>query len=168
MELKDADMHEVTASDLDRIASPIDALLFVEDSATIAEAATKMSGSHVGSVLVRSRNGSPVGILTERDVLRRVVAQGRNPFAVIVSTVMSPELIYCHQDTKLTMIQQTMACYQIRHVPIVEDGKAIGIVTSRDIHAYELEKAQGLASRPIMLSPGSQEGADGNELPTRT
>ena len=161
-------MPPVTARDIDRMASGRSEVLCIQEDATVAEAALKMAEKHVGSLIVLRGPDTPAGILTERDILRRLVARGQDPFSVPVSAIMSPEVICCDPRTTIDGLHRMMAKYQIRHVPILEDGVVVGIVTSRDIHAYELEKAQGLASRPIMFAPGSQEGAGENELRTRT
>ena len=144
----------MTALDIDRIASQRSEVLNVDETATIAEAALKMTENHVGSLIVATGSQAPLGILTERDILRRVVAQGRDPFSVTVEEIMSPNVIFCGPSSTIRDLQQIMAKFQIRHVPIVEDGVAIGIVTSRDVHAHELAEAKRGTQAVAQLTSG--------------
>jgi len=145
-------MSQATAGQIERIASRRAELLFVEEGASVAEAAVKMGENHVGSLMVRGDGGALTGMLTERDILRRIVAQGRDPFSVTVSAIMSPNVIHCTQSTTIRDLQGIMAKYQIRHVPLVEGDTVVGIVTSRDLHAHELAEVRLAAqvSRQVM------------------
>ncbi len=146
-------MSQTTAMEIERIASGRDCLFCIAASATVAEAALKMSQNHVGCLIVTEGDPeAPAGILTERDILRRAVAQGRDPFSLNVSAIMSANVIHCSPDASVAAVQQIMAMYEIRHVPLIMDGEIVGIVTSRDIHAYELGNAS-----PDVVPPSSVE-----------
>ena len=134
-------MSQATAMEIERIAGDRDCFFCIAASATVAEAALKMSQNHVGCLIVTQGGSVLAGILTERDILRRAVAQGRDPFSLNVSTIMSANVIHCSPDASVTAVQQLMAKYLIRHVPVLNDGEIVGIVTSRDIHAHELANA---------------------------
>ena len=141
-------MAEPRATDFDRIASRRGSVLFVEETATVAEAASAMTKNHVGSLIVRNGSEKPTGILTERDILRKVVAEGQDPSGVSVAAIMSTKLICCNPWDSFGSLQQMMARFKIRHLPIVQNGVAIGIVTSRDFHAHELSEARRTEQDP--------------------
>jgi CBS domain-containing protein len=105
----------------------------VVDSAgdSLAEAASRMWNSQTGSLLVMDGENL-VGIVTERDLLR-AVAQGQDPAKVTVKDVMRTDIITCLPQTTLKEAAKTMATRWIRHLPVVENGKVVGIVSQRDL-----------------------------------
>lgn len=108
----------------------------VRHDQTVLEAAKLMNDKHIGAVVVL--NGDRVvGIFTERDILRRVVAAGRRPEEVRVEEVMTSPMACCRRDTKLAEAKGVMTQKRIRHLPVVEDGKLYGMISSGDIMASE-------------------------------
>jgi CBS domain-containing protein len=126
--------------DLDRVAQGQLNVLTVEATECVADAAKTMSRHHVGSVIVTGDHGKTVGILTERDILSRVVAAGADPNLLHVSDVMTRKVVACTLDTTITRAEQIMAGHRIRHLPIIEDGRLVGMISSRDILAHELSQ----------------------------
>ena len=100
-------------------------------------AATILMNEHgVGSVLV-TEGDRLVGMFTERDVLRRVVAESRSPDRTSVADVMTHDVFFCRQDTPLEDVAETMRLRRIRHLPVVaDDGRVRGIVSIGDINAH--------------------------------
>jgi IMP dehydrogenase len=110
----------------------------IELRATVLEATVKMHERHIGALVVL--NGDDiVGIFTERDLLNRVVAVGREPSETFVRDVMTPRVAVCTRDTTLSACRTAMTRNKMRHLPVVEDGRLIGIISSGDILARELE-----------------------------
>ena len=99
---------------------------------TLAEAAKKMWEQQTGSLLVVDEGGEPVGIITERDVLR-AVATGVSAHDAIVAEVMTKDLTTVGPGTSLREAAKLMADNWIRHLPVVDAGKVIGIVSQRDL-----------------------------------
>jgi len=106
---------------------------------TVSQAASMMAGRNAGAVLV-IENGGLVGIFTERDVVFRVVAKGLDPAATALQAVMTrspltldPARTYGHA---LLLMQEN----GFRHVPVVENGHPIGIISSRNAMDPELEE----------------------------
>jgi CBS domain-containing protein len=85
----------------------------------------------IGAVVV-ARNGEPLGLFTERDVTRRVL-DGEDLLHRSVSEVMSAPAVTAAADTEVVEIFKLMNDRRIRRLPIVEDGKLVGIVTERDL-----------------------------------
>jgi CBS domain-containing protein len=77
--------------------------------------------------------GKPVGIITERDILKRVVLAKQNPAKTTVSDVMTRQLITADVNSRIIDVSRTMEKNRFRRLPVTEKGKLIGIITSKDI-----------------------------------
>ncbi len=120
--------------------------------ATVMDAAKEMKGEGVGSIIVVD-DGMPVGIITESDILRKVVAEGKHPSEITVGDIMSSPPIVTSPDTKIEEIIKIMGANKIRRLPVVKNGKLVGMATGRDllqISPMLLDVARELA--PIMQS----------------
>lgn len=102
-----------------------------KSSDTLAEAALKMWDQQTGSLLIL-RDQAVVGIITERDILR-AVAQDTDLKAVTVADVMATEVITAHASTSLREAARLMTQHWIRHLPVVEQGRLVGVVSQRDL-----------------------------------
>lgn len=109
------------------------ALLSMTGEESALEAARAMHRAHVGCVLVVDDGGAPLGIFTERDLMTRVVVPGVDPEKVRIADVMSEELFIAGPEERLNDVAQQMQSLHIRHLPVVEDGKVIGILSLRDL-----------------------------------
>ena len=101
-------------------------------TATIQEAARVMSGAEIGSILVTEK-GKYVGIVTERDLLKKVVAMGLDPTKETVKNVMSSPLITIDENEYIETANDLMNKNDFRRLPITRDGEIKGIITSRTI-----------------------------------
>jgi CBS domain-containing protein len=99
---------------------------------TLVEAARKMWKQQTGSLLVVDEAGEPLGIITERDVLR-AVATGIAVQSATVEEVMSKDLATVAPGTSLREAAKLMADNWIRHLPVVDTGKVVGIISQRDL-----------------------------------
>ncbi|MBL1217114.1 MAG: CBS domain-containing protein [Planctomycetes bacterium] len=113
------------------------------DVATIAgdctalEAARMMNAKRIGSVVVL-HDEHVAGIVTERDLMNRVIAEERNPAETKVADIMTANVACACQDTTLDELRQTMREKRIRHVPIINDErKLLGIVSIGDLNIVE-------------------------------
>ncbi len=104
---------------------------------TVGEAALLMKRSQVGAIMV-VQDGKLAGIFTERDALFRVSAEGRDVYATRLSSVMTrnPETI--HPDSPFVDALHVMHESSFRHVPVVENGRPVGMVSARDALGSEL------------------------------
>ena len=101
---------------------------------TAIEAAELMRREDCGLVPVISEGGKLIGVLTDRDIVVKVVAEGRDPRNTAVSEVMSTELVTCLPHETIETVMEQMAARQVRRIPIVErDGSLVGIVAQADI-----------------------------------
>jgi CBS domain-containing protein len=107
-------------------------------SATVAEAARLMRENKVGALMVVEA-GRLVGVFTERDALFRVVADGRDPRQTQLAEVMTREPRTIHPDRPFPEALHIMHEGGFRHVPVVEDGRPVGMISARDALGPELE-----------------------------
>lgn len=116
-------------------------IVAVAPTATVLEAARLMNARGTGSVLVLE-GMQPVGIFTERDVLRRVVAEQRDPSTTPVRDVMTTALITCKPETPVTECAAAMTQRRIRHLPVVGADGLCGLVTSGDVLAFQFAEQE--------------------------
>ena len=105
---------------------------------TVSEAARLMKERRVGAVMV-VEDDKLVGVFTERDALFRVVAEGRDGQTTRLAEVMTSDPETIHPDRPFAHALQMMYGGRFRHVPVVENGKPIGMVSARDALGPELE-----------------------------
>lgn len=106
---------------------------------TVSEAAREMKQTRVGALLV-VENGHLVGIFTERDALFRVLAEGLDPDVTTLSEVMTSDPMTVHPDKPFGHALHVMYENGFRHVPVVENGRPLGMVSARDALALEAEE----------------------------
>ena len=107
----------------------------VADSALTA--ARLMNERGIGGLVV-TEGDRVIGIVTERDILRRVVASQRDPGATLIRDVMTTPVACCHPDTTLAECRGVMTSRRIRHLPVVDEKGLCGIVTIGDLMAHEV------------------------------
>jgi CBS domain-containing protein len=117
-------------------------------SQSLAEAAEVMKTEDVGSVPVVD-GGQLVGILTDRDIVMRAVAERRDPQTVKVEEVASRELVTVEPDQDLDEALALMAQHQVRRLPVVEGVRLVGMLAQADIALEAKEKKVGEAVEEI-------------------
>jgi CBS domain-containing protein len=111
-------------------------------SASVVEAARLMREEHIGSLPITD-DEQLVGMITDRDITTRVVAEAADPKTTSVADVYSRDLISVGPDNDLDEALQLMARHQVRRLPVVENGRLVGIVAQADIALRENEKKTG-------------------------
>jgi CBS domain-containing protein len=109
---------------------------------SVVEAARLMRDEHIGSLPV-TEGGRLVGMITDRDLTTRVVAEAAVPETTSVGDVYSRDLISVEPDNDLEEALQLMARHQVRRLPVVENGRLVGMVAQADIALKENEKRTG-------------------------
>jgi CBS domain-containing protein len=101
----------------------------IRPDATLQEAAQQMKARHIGSLLVRGGDQA-VGILTDRDMTVRAAAEGRDPTTTKVGEIMTPDVIWCREDSDVTSAINLMKEKQIRHLAVGDEHQnLVGIVS---------------------------------------
>jgi CBS domain-containing protein len=107
----------------------------IDPQATVSQAVEVMNELRIGSLVVIDGE-ELVGIFTERDVLRRVVAACGDPRTTLVSEVMTRDLVTVEPATSLAIAMSLVTEHRCRHLPVVEDGRLVGLVSSGDLTAW--------------------------------
>lgn len=106
--------------------------VIVQPYTTVFEAACLMREKKIGNVLIAELR-HPIGILTESDIIKKVVSEGKNPKDVQVEEVMSGPLVVADPYITLQEALKIMGRNNIRRLPIIENNEMVGIITQRDI-----------------------------------
>ncbi len=110
-----------------------DAVVTVSSDTAVSEAARILSEKRIGTVVVSDDGGATaVGILSERDIVRELAASGGGCLDRAVGDYMTRDLVTCTRDLSADAVLQKMTDGRFRHMPVVEDGKLIGLITLGD------------------------------------
>lgn len=135
----------------------------LDRSATVADAVNAMIQNHMGALLI-IEDGRLYGLFTERDVLTRVVAQGRVPAETSIRDVMTPDPECLSFDDEIVFALNKMTVGGFRHIPILDKhGTAVAVVSMRDVVAhivsYYSAEVFNLPSNPDAGLSSEREGA---------
>lgn len=119
----------------DHGASRIERVQTISEGSTALDAARKMNEHHVGSLVVTDGFNKISGIITERDILTRIVTAERDPGSTQVSGVMTRDVIHCTPESALTEVRHLMSDCKIRHIPVTDNGTLVGMVSIGDLNA---------------------------------
>ncbi len=111
-------------------------VITIEIGKTVREAVEIMNEKGIGCLVV-TKGGVPIGIVTERDVLKKIVVEGRDPQKTRIEEIMSSPLITGSPSMTLEDAAKLLILKRIKKLPIVEKGKLVGIVTLFDVVRWE-------------------------------
>ncbi len=106
--------------------------LMMTEETTASQAAKVMSNDHVGFAIVQ-RDGKPIGMVTEWDFVNKIVAKDLDPKTVKLSDIMNTPLMSVDPKTPTDQVTVLMSKNGVRRLPVVENGRLIGVITSRDV-----------------------------------
>ena len=140
-----------------QIAELIDGrdLVHAEMNENVRNVARRMSDHNIGAVAVLD-GGQLVGVFSERDVMARVVATGLDPDGTPVGVVMTKDIVVCDPQENINDALQKMATLGCRHLPVVDNGNLIGMISLRDLLRIDGEASRERAtflSELVMYSP---------------
>lgn len=102
-------------------------------SDTIRDAAATMADKHVGALPICGEDGRLQGMLTDRDIVVRVLAEGMDPRAVRVGELAQGEAVTIGADDDAEEIMRTMASHRVRRLPVIDGHELVGIVAQADV-----------------------------------
>ena len=112
-------------------------LFSVEEHQSVAEVARKMTDLHVGAILIFHQDQLR-GVFSERDLLKRVVVERRDPDRTPVSLVMSTDLFMIDESASLEEAMESMQSNNCRHLPVTRDGRVVAFLSMRELMNFEL------------------------------
>ncbi len=116
----------------DVMTSPV---ITIDENAPVNKAATLMAKDDLGCIVITDKEGKPLGILTERDLVVRVLAKNAHPDSVKASDTMTSPLITIEPDLTISDAARRMSRLNIRRLGVVYKGQLVGLISSKDILA---------------------------------
>lgn len=121
----------------------------VDEDANLVEAARMMRDLDVGSLPICGKDDRLHGIITDRDIVIRVLAGGKDPKTTRVSEAMTADPVTVSPDTSVDEAQKVMAERQVRRLPVVEDGRLVGLVVIGQVARRDSAKDVGQTLKEV-------------------
>jgi CBS domain-containing protein len=118
------------------------AVHILPDTATLGEAVGALNAHNIGALVIIGAGGTIAGILSERDIVRRIGKDAASALALPVAECMTRGVITCTRTTEIAEVMERMTRLRIRHMPVTEDGKLAGIVSIGDVVKRKIEEAE--------------------------
>ena len=118
-------------------------IISIEPTADLATAAKLLSKHRIGSVVILGAGERLVGILSERDIVRAVSEQGAGALALPVGQVMTRDVATCGEDDTVASIMERMTAGRFRHMPVVANGRLVGLISIGDVVKLRVEEIEG-------------------------
>ena len=116
----------------------VEDVITVEEGATAKEVAELMNKHEIGCLIVM-KMGKPAGIVTERDLVKRILLESKDPEKTKISEIMSKPLIVGKPQMELEQTVRLMVEQKIKKLPVTQDGKLVGLITLTDILRFQPE-----------------------------
>lgn len=134
---------------------------------TVADAAGLMEQYDVGVIPLSDDDDALVGLVTDRDLVLRIIAKQRDPREVRLGDVATTRLVTTTPDTNITDARDLMAANKVRRLPVVKDGRLVGILALGDIAVADASKrAVGEVLHEVSESPSTNDLSDGPDRGT--
>lgn len=114
------------------------AVVTARPDATVSEVAAKLAARRIGALVVVGDGGAVSGIFSERDLVRIVAEKGPSVMQQPVGAFMTKDVITCTEDATLEDLMEKMTKGHFRHLPVVENGSLVGLVSIGDVVKYHL------------------------------
>ena len=102
-------------------------------ASTLQDLANTLAGKRIGAIVVAGTGGEVLGIISERDVVKALAAAGAAALSAPVSAHMTAKVVTCGEDQTIVSVMEEMTKGRFRHMPVLKDGRLIGIVSIGDI-----------------------------------
>lgn len=109
---------------------------------TLGEAATALATRRIGALILLEPDGRLAGILSERDVVRMIGTTGPDCLSESVADVMTRKVTTCGEEATVNEVMELMTRGRFRHIPVVEGGKLVGLVSIGDLVKRRIEDAE--------------------------
>jgi CBS domain-containing protein len=109
---------------------------------SLLEASQLLAAHNIGALVIVNSTGTPIGILSERDIVRQLAAAGPDAVSHRIGDVMTEDIIIGFPEDDLAYVSSTMTERRIRHLPIMDDQKLVGIVSIGDVVKAQLDTVE--------------------------
>ncbi len=109
---------------------------------TVAEAVRELNEHRIGAVVVTAKDGRLIGILSERDIVRRLTDSESRVLGLPVKSLMTEKPVTCSPADSIERLMTLMTRHRVRHLPVVEDGKVAGLVSIGDVVKSRIEEVE--------------------------
>lgn len=114
----------------------------IKSTASVEHAAKALADHDIGALVVTGAEGGTVGIVSERDILRALRAEGAAVLARPVAEIMTCQITTCSPQDELVGVMERMIAGRLRHLPVIEDRQLVGIISIRDVVRSRLEEKE--------------------------
>ncbi len=114
----------------------------VRPNATLLDVTKKLGPKKIGAIVVVGENGHVTGIISERDIIRAISEKGASALNLMVSEVMTRNVVSCQETSELDELMETMTKGRFRHLPVVEDDALVGIISIGDVVKYHVAEVE--------------------------
>ncbi|HEX2843270.1 CBS domain-containing protein [Hyphomicrobium sp.] len=114
----------------------------VRPNATLLDVTKKLGTKKIGAIVVVGENGHVVGIISERDIIRAISERGAPALSLMVSEVMTRNVVSCQETSELDELMETMTKGRFRHLPVIEDDALVGIISIGDVVKYHVAEVE--------------------------
>ena len=146
----------------DVMTSPV---LTLDENTTSNEVANLMDENNLGSVIITNKTGRPVGIITERDLVKRVLAKNIVPDTVRAKEIMTSPLVTIEPEATISEAARRMSRLDIRRLGVVYKGNLVGVISSRDILGVMPELIEIIQERTRLENAAQAEETEAEETP---
>lgn len=113
---------------------------------SLQDAAKILDDARIGAVIVAGPDGTPAGVLSERDILRAVARMGAEALSARVADCMTRAVVTCRPTDSLESLMELMTDRRIRHVPVMSGGRMIGVISIGDLVKHRIANAEAEAA----------------------
>ena len=114
----------------------------VRPEATMGAVVRELTAKSIGAVVVSEDGTTPLGLVSERDIIRALGVYGARTLDLRASDVMERRPVTCHPEDSVTRLMADMTRYRVRHLPVVAEGRLRGIVSIGDVVKHRLEEME--------------------------
>lgn len=119
-----------------------DSVFAVSADQTVAEAVRELNERRIGAVVVTAKDGKLIGILSERDIVRRLTDSETRVLGLPVKSLMTEKPVTCSPTDSIERLMTLMTRHRVRHLPVVEDNKLVGLVSIGDVVKSRIEEVE--------------------------
>jgi CBS domain-containing protein len=146
----------------DVMSSPV---VTTAENSTADQVAQRMEKNKLGCIIVTNKQGKPVGIITERDLVGRVLAKNAKPDSLSANDVMTSPLMTIEPDETIEEAARRMSRLDIRRLGVIYKGQLVGLISSRDIVAVVPELIETIQERALIESENREQEASEETAP---